>query len=321
MENQTVVKTPKNSDQPTSVRFAAVRHHLGDEGRHKVAGVFVGVVLIAVMTWIRVELLPVVEGADMALIFYILAVTIAAWVGGATAGLLTTLLSVAAGLSFLIVPHSPASSWTELIRVTTFAVEGVAISLIVELLQRRTARLRRTALELESERQRVKRMALEDVMTGLANRRAFEKDMDRFVAQSIRDQAALTVVIADVDGLKDTNDALGHEQGDALLVAVAAALRECCRASDEAYRIGGDEFALLLPGTDRQEYDAVVLRLGVLIQGACASFPGTGVSFGAAHAPEDGDRPNALVRLADSRMYEAKTFGKAAAKCPTSEST
>ena len=313
-------KPPNNSDQPTSVRLAAVLEPWGDGGRHKVAGVFVGVVLIAVLTWIRAALLPI-DGSDTALIFYILAVILAAWVGGATAGLLTTLLSVAAVLAFLIMPLSPTISVTEWIRITTFAVEGAAISLTVELLQRRTARLRRIALELESERQLVKRMALEDVITGLANRRAFERDIDRFVAQCIRDQAALTVVIADVDGLKRTNDALGHEQGDALLIAVAAALRKCCRASDEAYRIGGDEFALLLPGTDRQEYDAVVLRLGVLIQGACASFPGTGLSFGAAHAPDDGDRPNALVRLADSRMYEAKTFGKAAAKRPASEST
>lgn len=312
--------TASKSDQPTSVRLAAVRELLGDGGRHKVAGVFVGVVSVAVLTWVRATFLPI-EGSDMALIFYILAVTIAAWVGGAAAGLMTTLASVVAGLVFLIVPLSDSSQVTEWVRVTVFAVEGAAISLTVELLQRRTARLRKIALELDSERQLVKRMALEDVTTGLANRRAFERDIDRFVAQSIRDQAALTVVIADVDGLKGTNDALGHEQGDALLVAVAAALRKCCRASDEAYRIGGDEFALLLPGTDRQEYDAVMLRLGVLIQGACASIPGTGVSFGAAHAPDDGDRPNALVRLADSRMYEAKTLGKAAAMRPTNGST
>lgn len=99
------------------------------------------------------------------------------------------------------------------------------------------------------------------------------------------------MVIADVYGLKLTNDSQGHKQGDALLVAVAATLRECCRAADEAYRIGGDEFALLLPGTNHEGYDSFATRLHALLRRTNASFSGTGLSIGAAHVPDDGGEP------------------------------
>lgn len=278
---------------------------MADGGARRAAGVVVGVLSVVAVTWLRAMLVPV-AGSDMALIFYILTVILAAGVGGATAGILTTTLSLAAGIAFIIGPHSFATSATEWIRVAVFVVEGAAISLTIEQLQRRTKRLRDTALELESQRRLVERIALEDVMTGLANRRAFERDLERLVAQSIREHAALTVAVADIDGLKRINDTLGHEQGDALLVAVAAALQKSCRASDEAFRIGGDEFALLLPGTDCVDYDAFVARLDTSVQEACAPFPGTGLSIGAAHAPADGNMENTLLRLADSRMYEVK---------------
>lgn len=287
----------------------------------KAAGLVVGVLSVVAVTWLRAALAPV-AGSDLALIFYILAVLLAAGLGGATAGISTTALSLAAGIAFIIGPRSFATSATEWIRVAVFVAEGIAISLAIEQLQRRTKRLRDTALELDSERRLVERIALEDVMTGLGNRRAFEGDLERLVAQSVRNQAALTVAVADIDGLKRTNDALGHERGDALLVAVAAALRESCRVSDEAFRIGGDEFALLLPGTDRVDYDAFVARLDSSIREACAPFPGTGVSIGAAHAPADGDVEHALLRLADSRMYEVKASRlSSSGRRPTNGST
>ncbi len=256
----------------------------------------------------------------MALIFYVLAVLLAAGVGGGWAGIATTVLSLLAGSAFIIGPNSLATSTEEWIRVAIFTIEGLAISLLVEQLQQRTRSLRATALELDSERQLVERMALEDVMTGLANRRAFERDLERQLAQSERDGSAMTLAIADIDGLKRTNDAHGHDRGDALIVAVATALRDSCRASDEAYRIGGDEFALLLPGTNRKEYDAMMKRLARLLHEVDAGFPGTGVSVGAAHVPEDGNTTSMLVRLADSRMYDAKADAHAASR-PTNGST
>ena len=268
-------------------------------------GIIIGAISVAAVTWVRSALAPV-TGSDMALIFYILAVLAAAWSGGGVAGIATTLFSLLVGVAFIIGPESLANSAVEWTRVAIFAIEGVAVSLVIEQLQVRTRSLRETALELDSQRQLVERMALEDVMTGLANRRAFERDSERFLAQSLREGAPMTLAIADIDGLKRTNDTLGHDRGDALIAAVATALRESCRASDEAYRIGGDEFAVLLPGTDRGAYGAMMARLADLLHDACSDSPGTGVSVGAAHVPEDGESVTNLVRVADSRMYDAK---------------
>lgn len=122
----------------------------------------------------------------------------------------------------------------------------------------------------------------------------------------------MTVAIADIDGLKLANDEHGHATGDALLAAVAQALSASCRISDSAYRIGGDEFALLLPGAGKVEYGALQLRLGELLTEVGTRFFGAGVSIGASHTPEDGSRLRALVRVADERMYAEKEAHRAA---------
>lgn len=283
---------------------------LSSWSQHKIAGILAGAVAVAAITWLRLALTFLV-GSDMVLIFYILAVLLASGIGGATAGLTTTLLSLSAGIALIIGPQSFLTSVSEWIRVAVFTVEGVAISVMVEQLQRHTRALNETALERDTERRLVERMALEDIMTRLGNRRAFERDLERSLAQSLRDGTPLTVAMADVDGLKHTNDEQGHATGDALLAAVAQALSGSCRVSDAAYRIGGDEFALILPGTGREDYEVLHMRFGDLLTEVGARFFGAGVSIGAAHVPEDGSKPSTLVRTADSRMYAAKTASHA----------
>jgi diguanylate cyclase (GGDEF)-like protein len=280
---------------------------------HKIAGILVGAVAVAAITWLRLALAPLLVGSDMALATYILAVLLAAATGGVTAGLTTTLLSLAAGTMLIIGPQAFLTSQSEWIRVAVFMIEGLAISGMIEQLQRRTSALKETALELDVAHRLVECSALEDVMTGLGNRRAFDRDLERSLARSLRDGTPLTVAIADVDGLKHVNDEQGHVMGDALLVAVAQALSGSCRASDGAYRIGGDEFALVLPGTAREDYEALHVRFESILSVVGARFLNTGVSLGAAHAPDDGSDPSALVRAADSRMYTAKTAHHASA--------
>lgn len=279
--------------------------------QHKIAGILVGAVAVAVITWLRLALASTLAGSDMALVFYISAVIVASALGGATAGLTTTLLSLSAGIVLIMGPREFLASDVDWMRVVLFSLEGGAISGMAEQLQRHIRALNETALELATERRLVDRMALEDVMTGLGNRRAFERDLERSLAQSLRDGTPLTVAIADVDGLKHTNDEQGHATGDALLAAVAQALSGSCRISDAAYRIGGDEFALLLPGAGREDYEVLHMRLGHLFTDVGARFFGGGVSIGAAHAPEDGSELSTLVRAADSRMYAAKTASHA----------
>jgi diguanylate cyclase (GGDEF)-like protein len=242
----------------------------------------------------------------MALLFYILAVLIAATMGGRLAGLVTTLASLIVGVLLVVRPQESLDLARELIRVTVFAVEGGAISVAIGNLQQSTVLLRKTALQLEAERERAERLALEDQMTGMGNRRAFRRDFERALAQARRERQLLTLVIADVDGLKRTNDEVGHERGDDLLMAVAAAIDSSSRASDSTYRIGGDEFALLMPGTGPEEYAPMVRRLSSALAEVGEAFDGAGASFGAAHKPTDGEDAEALLRCADQRMYAAK---------------
>jgi len=124
------------------------------------------------------------------------------------------------------------------------------------------------------------------------------------------------VAVADIDGLKRANDDYGHATGDALLVAVAEALSTSCRGSDAAYRIGGDEFAVLLQGAGRAGYEALQLRLDALILDVSARFAGAGLSVGAAHAPGDGSKSGVLIHIGDERMYAVKDAHHMAADDP-----
>src|SRR5262249_35980904 len=100
-----------------------------------------------------------------------------------------------------------------------------------------------------------------DALTGLANRRSWDDQLVRAIAQAERTHETVTVVICDLDDLKLVNDREGHGAGDAFLRDIADRWREGARASDLVARIGGDEFALLLPGADEAGATEVVTRL------------------------------------------------------------
>jgi diguanylate cyclase (GGDEF)-like protein len=144
---------------------------------------------------------------------------------------------------------------------------------------------------------RLEAAAFTDVLTSLANRRAFDRDLTREVARARRYEHPLSVVVLDVDGLKKVNDTQGHLAGDVLLRNLAEALRAGLREADGAYRIGGDEFALLLPQTGSQRATAVVERMMV----DAPSF-----SWGAAGFPDDGDGFADVVDVADRRLFDQK---------------
>ena len=137
---------------------------------------------------------------------------------------------------------------------------------------------------------------LTDPLTGIGNRRSFELDLEREVARARRHRRPLTLGLIDLDGLKEVNDAQGHEAGDDALRAMASALGSTARQEDGAYRIGGDEFALLLVDAARPAEDAVVERL----RGAGAPP----VSVGLASLPDV--PPADLLRRADERLYELR---------------
>jgi diguanylate cyclase (GGDEF)-like protein len=146
--------------------------------------------------------------------------------------------------------------------------------------------------------------ARRDPLTGLLNRGEFHDMLATAVAAVSRQPAeVLSLAVFDLDRFKDVNDAGGHGAGDRLLRAAAAALTAVCRASDAAFRIGGDEFALLLPGCGAQDSAMIAARAAEAI----ARLDGSaGASWGVATIPSDATTREGLVAIADASMYERK---------------
>lgn len=155
--------------------------------------------------------------------------------------------------------------------------------------------------------------AATDALTGLHNRRLFDEYFEKEMNRAKRYGQQLAVVILDLHKLKEVNDRHGHLQGDQVLQIAAATLRRTLRSSDFAFRIGGDEFAVLLPQTDteqavtlcrrvRSQYESELAPLGLAI--------GVTLDFGVAVHPQDGDQKSTLMGLADKRLYELKHSGR-----------
>ena len=147
--------------------------------------------------------------------------------------------------------------------------------------------------------------SLHDGLTGLLNRRAFDELLSASCARSERYGWQFVLALIDLDHFKAVNDRLGHAAGDATLRAVGAELRSRLRAGDAAARIGGDEFALLLPSVDNSLVPELVKRLEAAVE---ENVPEAGVTFtiGCGEAPSDAVDPRLLYRIADQRLYEGK---------------
>jgi diguanylate cyclase (GGDEF)-like protein len=157
--------------------------------------------------------------------------------------------------------------------------------------------------------------AATDALTGLYNRRLFDEYCDKELNRAKRYGQQLAIVILDLHKLKEVNDRHGHLQGDQVLQLAATTLRKTMRASDFAFRIGGDEFALLLPQTDPEQ--AITLCRRIRMQYETDIRPlkmdiAITLDFGVAVHPHDGETKSALMNLADQRLYELKNAGRPA---------
>ncbi|MCX8088673.1 MAG: sensor domain-containing diguanylate cyclase, partial [Meiothermus ruber] len=155
-------------------------------------------------------------------------------------------------------------------------------------------------------RQSLAEAALSDALTGLANRRAFNKFFDEELARSRRYQQSFALLVLDLQGFKAINDRLGHAFGDEALVRVAQALQKTSRKSDGLFRLGGDEFAAILPRTTADRAMHVAQRYAKAVQAIRIEGVPLGVNIGLAVYPQDGSSKEDLLRLADQRMYAAK---------------
>jgi diguanylate cyclase (GGDEF)-like protein len=153
-------------------------------------------------------------------------------------------------------------------------------------------------------------LALTDGLTGLLNRRAFDRELSVATARAERYQRELSLMVLDIDRFKNLNDRFGHPAGDMIIRAVANVLQAHARRVDVAARIGGEEFALILPDTP----SAAALRLAERLRTAIMHESRDGVpitaSFGVAHVQDTGPSAEALLAAADSAMYAAKNAGR-----------
>jgi diguanylate cyclase (GGDEF)-like protein len=158
------------------------------------------------------------------------------------------------------------------------------------------------ALERNRLQRQLEVQARSDDLTGMPNRRVWQERLLLEMARATRNQAPLSLAILDLDHFKDFNDSHGHQAGDDMLRAVALAWSTQVRDTDLLARLGGEEFAVLLPDTPLESGQVIATRL-------LGSVPG-GVTASAGLAQWDGEDPEALYRRADQALYAAKAAGR-----------
>jgi diguanylate cyclase (GGDEF)-like protein len=164
-----------------------------------------------------------------------------------------------------------------------------------------------SALTLATQFEQMRYLADHDPLTQLPNRRAFMRELERTVAEATEADSPLALIVLDLDGLKALNDMHGHATGDDCLVRVGRLLRTELRPRDQAYRIGGDEFAILLPGATVSSAKDVSARLvDWLERSGRSSVIRVEASFGIATRRDTDGTPDGLLRAADEAMYRAK---------------
>jgi len=172
------------------------------------------------------------------------------------------------------------------------------------------------AIVESSQLEKARRSALTDSLTRLTNRRHFMEVLANELRRSHRYSLRLSLLMLDVDGFKTLNDRHGHLFGDRVLQRVARLLRRSVREADTPSRFGGDEFAVILPETDRLGAYAVAERVRHRVADSCETRPIGGVparvrfSGGIASYPVDGEDPPSLIARADKALYLAKRDGR-----------
>ncbi len=152
--------------------------------------------------------------------------------------------------------------------------------------------------------ERLELAALTDSLTGLGNHRAYQEELHAKADMALGGSAHLSLAVIDVDEFKEINDSAGHARGDQILFQLGRLLREATHARDLRFRVGGDEFAVILPGSNQVQATEIMERFRVL-----ASLTGASVSIGVAQL-EPGDDTEILREKADSALYTAKRRGR-----------
>jgi diguanylate cyclase (GGDEF)-like protein len=161
---------------------------------------------------------------------------------------------------------------------------------------------------------RLSREAMHDALTGLPNRRFFDKWADYLVKKSNRERRPFMLMLVDLDGFKKVNDTLGHAAGDDVLQQAAARLQKALRGNELLARLGGDEFGVLIEGNlSHVELTSLGNRLIASLRPALGdgmADGAVGASIGVAHHPDNGSDIESLKAAADAALYESKSNGR-----------
>lgn len=186
--------------------------------------------------------------------------------------------------------------------------QGEPAFLILQLIDRSNERA--AFRDLTAANAHLQRLSMLDGLTGMPNRRAFDEAFEQSLKRCRNASVELSLVLFDVDHFKRINDQYGHQIGDEVLINLAALVKKSLRSLDIAARVGGEEFALILPEMPAQEVALVVERLRTRIDEAPWPVPGVTCSFGIAHLSAGVSETRTFYREADEALYNAKAAGR-----------
>ncbi len=258
---------------------------------------------IGVVLTVALGIIDHTTGYEVAFsIFYLLPIFIVSWYSGRGQGLIIACLSAAVWLTADLTSgheysHVAIPFWNTLIRLGFFVV-------IVYFATENRALLLR-----EQERART------DPLTSVANSRYFLEILDQEIRRTARYNRPMTLVYLDIDNFKQMNDTRGHGEGDRLLKTLAETIRKRTRSTDIIGRMGGDEFAVLMPETAEREAKAAIddLRLYLIDRMGEQEWP-VSFSIGVLTCYDHACMVNDLIKIADQLMYTAKNSGKNAVR-------
>jgi diguanylate cyclase (GGDEF)-like protein len=263
------------------------------EGIYKPIWIAGGVLLLC-----GVGILDYLTGYELSFsLFYLIPIAILTWITNGKIGILISLIS--AGI-WLIADISAGSSYSRLVIYIWNATIRLGFFLLTVLL-----------LRLGKALEREKALSRTDFLTGAVNNRFFYDLAQREIDRSIRYPHPITVAFIDVDNFKTINDQFGHSTGDKVLEAIASSIQQHLRKTDIVARIGGDEFAILLPEAGADNAQKIISKmqrilLGEMHRNNWAVTFSIGVStFNTPPASVD-----EMLNLADKEMYAAKNKGK-----------
>jgi diguanylate cyclase (GGDEF)-like protein len=215
--------------------------------------------------------------------------------------------------SDVTVVHTP-SWWTPGHTLEIFSAVGLLILAAIAWIVVLRHRVEQQTRALRKSEERLRHLSEHDVLTALPNRLLLEDRLRTSLQRVERFQTCLGLLMADVDGFKEVNDALGHQAGDKLLCELAGRLRACVRGTDTVARIGGDEFVVLLPDLRMPaEAETIARKIVVAVTHPFEidhALTSISISVGIVTYPEGSSDPETLMHCADQAMYAAKQKGK-----------